>query len=236
MAEFHKKFENDDNKYFEYIDNLLDESPSIKDIIYQFPVFVGSVNLARFITLYEVYMKTINISGDILDVGTWKGFSFFTFAKLIKIFEPYSATQVHCIDWFDGMKKSEKDLVKLTGSSNKYDECSEEMINNLLNLQGLEGVGRVNNLNIITDLEGWCRERPWHRFKLIFLDCGIEEVLESSFKNLWDRLVPGGILLLDHFNSSASPSESNFVSKYCKNCEVKQISFSRSPSGYIIKK
>ena len=30
-------------------------------------------------------MKTINISGDILDVGTWKGFSFFTFAKLIKI-------------------------------------------------------------------------------------------------------------------------------------------------------
>ena len=41
MAEFHKKFEHDNSKYFEYIDNLFEEPPSIKDTIYQFPVFVG---------------------------------------------------------------------------------------------------------------------------------------------------------------------------------------------------
>ncbi len=236
MAEFHKKFEIDNKIYFEYLNNLLKESPSVEDLIHQFPVFVGSVNLARFLTLYEVYNQTKNISGDILDIGTWKGFSFFTFVKLIKIFEPYTSTQVHCMDSFEGMNKSEEYLQKITGSSNKYDECSEELTKKLLDLQGLDGIGIVNRLNIIYDLEEWCNKRPWHRFKLIFLDCGIEEVLESSFRNLWDRLVPGGILLLDHFNSSASPSESNFVSKYCKNCEIKQISFSRSPSAYIVKK
>ena len=62
MAEFHKKFIQDDTKYFEYLDNLLDDPASTKDLIHQFPVFVGSVNLARFLTLYEVYLQIKNIS------------------------------------------------------------------------------------------------------------------------------------------------------------------------------
>ncbi len=235
MTEAQQKFISDDEIYFKYLTQIKEDSPSIEDLIFQFPVFVGSVNLARLIMLYEVYNRTKELSGDILDIGTWKGFSFFAFAKFVKLFEPYSNTRVHCMDWFQGMNDTTEKLIARTGSSNNYDQISEENIRQLLRMQGLDGYAEVNNINLLTDLEDWCEKRPWHRFKLIFLDCGLEDVMEKVFVNLWDRLITGGIFMFDHFNSNASPKESYLINKYCPDRVVHQMSFSRSPTGYIIK-
>ena len=111
----------------------------------------------------------------------------------------------------------------------------EENLIKLIKLQDLEGIAYVHNINLLEDLPDWCEKHPWQRFKLIFLDCGLEDVMENVFLNLWDRLIPGGVMVFDHFNHPGSPSESDLVSKFCSGREVKQIKFSRSPSGYIIK-
>ena len=42
------------------------------------------------------------------------------------------------------------------------------------------------------------------RFKLVFIDCGIEKVLINTLPHVWSRLVKGGILILDHYNASFS--------------------------------
>ena len=70
------------------------------DMVHHFPVFVGDVNLARFICFYEMFKKVKNLSGHIADIGTWKGASFFAFLKFVKIFEKFSQTQVYGFDWF----------------------------------------------------------------------------------------------------------------------------------------
>ena len=227
MVNIHDKFEEDNNVYFSYLDSIQKQPPNSVDIIHHFPSYVGSVNLSRFLSLYEIYSLTKNLSGDLLDIGTWKGYSFFSFAKFVKIFEPYSNTTVHCMDWFSGMNPESK--------NNKYADCTENEIIELINLQNLNGIAYAHNLDLKNDLPKFCEERPWQRFKLIFIDCGDEKVIENVFKNLWDRLIPGGIMIFDHFNNSCSPSESNIIQKYCKDRKVNQVSFSRSPTGYIIK-
>ena len=43
------KFSEVDEKYFSYIDQLLESGTPTRDLIYQFPAYVGHVNLARFL-------------------------------------------------------------------------------------------------------------------------------------------------------------------------------------------
>ena len=62
------------------------EKISNLDFVYQFPVYAGEVNLARFIFFYET-KKSKRFDGYIADVGIWKGGSFFSFIKFARLFE-----------------------------------------------------------------------------------------------------------------------------------------------------
>ena len=55
------KFKKVDEEYFKYIDQLLKLEVPVEDLIFQFPAFVGHVNLARFLFLYDLYKKTIDL-------------------------------------------------------------------------------------------------------------------------------------------------------------------------------
>ena len=225
------KFARDDEVYFDYLDQLdgLWDGPT--DLLHDFPVYVGAVNLARFLSFADVYREVLDVAGDIADVGTYRGASMLTFAKLIATFEPLSATQVHGFDWFRGMTPGEGDD---PGQAGKY-VADQARLERLIELQGLGGICELHDLDLTTQLDAFMTERPWLRFKLVFLDCGIREVLESSLEHLWPRLVPGGALILDHFGGSASPSEADVVSSFTGGASVRRIPYTRSPSAYLIK-
>ncbi len=225
------KFENDDSIYFNYIKEIESFNLPIKNLIYDFPAYVGAVNIARMLTFYEIYKQTIDLSGDIADVGTYNGASMLTFAKLIKIFEPYSNTNVHGFDHFSGQEPGPNDDPT---QAQKY-VGSKHILESLISLQGLSGYTFLHDLNLITDLSDFCKKYPWLRFKLIFLDCGIENVMKETLEHFWPRLVPGGILILDHFNNGSSPTESRIVESLTSISEIKQIPFSRSPTAYVKK-
>jgi hypothetical protein len=225
------KFSEVDEKYFSYIDKLLESDFPTKDLIYQFPAYVGQVNLARFLFFYDLYKQTIGLNGHIADIGTYKGASFLFMAKMIKLFEPYSPTQAFAFDWFQGMMPGKDDDKNQLG---KY-SAEYESLNKLVELQGLSDVAIINKMDVTCELAPYFKERPWMRFKFIFVDCGIEDVLESSLENFWPRLVNGGVLVLDHYNSEASPTESRILEKYIGNLSIRQAPFNRQPTCYVIK-
>lgn len=225
------KFARDDEVYFDYLDQLdgLWDGPT--DLLHDFPVYVGAVNLARFLSFADVYRQVLDVAGDIADVGTYRGASMLTFAKLIATFEPWSATQVHGFDWFQGMAPGRGDDPAQSG---KY-VADRARLDRLIELQGLGGICELHDLDLTRDLAGFVDERPWLRFKLIFLDCGIRDVLASSLEHLWPRLVPGGALILDHYGGGASPSEAELVSSFSDGACVRRLPYTRSPSGYLLK-
>ncbi len=225
------KFSKEDGIYFDYIAELEKMDPSIKDIIYNFPVFVGQVNIARSLFFYELYKKVINLSGNIAEIGTYKGASFMLWAKLITLFEKNNPTRVYGFDWFQGMDVGEHDNAEHQGSY----KADYGTLCKLIELQGLDNVALLCKMDVTKELEGFLEERPWLRFKLIFVDCGLEHVLEASLRCLWPRLVVGGVLIVDHYGLSSSPTESDIVERYIGNRTVMQMPFNRHSSGYIIK-
>lgn len=226
------KVSKDDKIYFNYIEELEKINPPLREVIYNFPVFVGQVNIARTIFFYELYKKVQNLSGNIAEVGTYKGASFMLWAKLIKIFEPNNLVRVYGFDWFQGMNPGQNDDFDNLG---KY-KADYETLNHLIELQGLDDVALLCKMDVTTELEEFLEERPWLRFKLVFIDCGLEKVLDKSLSCFWPRLVRGGVLILDHYGLSCSPMESGIVEKYIGDHKVMQMPFNRHSSGYVIKR
>ncbi len=225
------KFTKPDEQYFSYIDKLEHLSPPLRELIYQFPVFVGSVNIARELFFYELYKKVLNLSGHICEVGTYKGASFMLWAKLIKIFEPYNMTQVYGFDWFEGMKPGDSDDANQLGGY----KADYKTLKNLIDWQGLDNIAILEKMDVTKKLEPYIADRPYLRFKLIFIDCGIKDVLEASLHALWPRLVQGGVLILDHYNMEVSPTESSIMEKYVDTRPILQMPFNRHSSGYVVK-
>jgi len=226
-----KKFKDIDKTFHDNINKIIKMDIPPIDLIHHFPVFVGHVNLAKYLFIYDLYKKCYKLAGDIADVGTWKGSSFLFCSKLVKLFEPYSYTQVHAFDWFQGMKPKENDNPNLEG---RY-TCDYESLIELVDLQDLNNIAEIHKLDLSKELDLFFKNNPHLRFKMIYIDCGIENVIKESLKFFWPRLTKGGILMMDHYNLDISPEESKHTDQIIGDNLIKKFPFSRHPTAYIIK-
>lgn len=228
------KFDAAREPYYRGIKEIKELGYTEEDFIHHYPCFTGHLTMARFLSLYEVYQKTLGIAGHIADVGVYKGASLLYFAKLTQIFEPTTLTQVHGFDWFQGNKPQgniEPDIIE--GSSTE----TYERVNNLVKAQSLDHVARLHKLDLTKDLEDFFSTHSHLQFKLAFLDTGTYEVVKSALPYFWDRLTKGGILVLDQFNFEIAPGETKAVLDFFKDKDVSIKTFSNGwmPTAYIVK-
>lgn len=225
------KHRHDNEVYFNYIKNLDGLYDSASDIIFNYPIYTGAVNIARFLSHYEAYKQVVDKSGYIADVGTHKGASLMFYAKLVKLFEPYNFTEVHGFDWFQGMEVGPKDNQSRQGLY----KGDYERLRDLISLQGYDDFTHIHKLDLTKELPAFFERNPHMRFKLIYLDCAIANVLEHAMTEFWPRLVNGGILLMDHYGHPISPQESNIMDRFIGDRVVHQFPLTRLPTGYVIK-
>jgi len=225
------KLDNQDQTYFDYIEDIENYYDGPKDLIFNFPVYAGAPNLARSFAFYELYKQVMDCAGHIADIGSFKGRTLLQFAKMVEIFEGANYTEVHGFDWFKGMHQEQYDQNK---GEVKY-VGDYERLKALISAQGLDGFTSITKIDLTTELGDFFEKYPHIRYKLIYLDCGIPEVLESCLKYFWPRLVTGGILILDHYNHQVSPQESNIVDKYIEGRAVKHVPYIRLPTAHVVK-
>lgn len=211
---------------------LMEMDISKRDLIHHFPAFIGHQTLARQITLYEAYKMTLDVAGHIAEVGVNLGFGSLLFAKLTKIFEPNSLTLVHGFDWCHGADPtSEEEHVIKKGSY-----CTpEEKVREIIRVQGLDNIVHLHNLDASKDLPAFFEENNHLQFKLVFLDCGIYDVVSECLKHLWERITPGGILLLDHYSFELAPGEMRAIRDVLPHVKWKQFPFGWMPCAYAVK-
>src|SRR5688572_23322888 len=68
-----------------------------------FPKYVRRQNLTRFLALYEIFKRVLNVKGSIIECGVNHGFGLMTWAKLSAILEPVNLTRrIYGFDTFAG--------------------------------------------------------------------------------------------------------------------------------------
>ena len=227
------KFNHRRKKFYEYIKHLKKNKTSIEDLLEHSTAYIGHMSLNRIITLYEIYKKTLKLNGHIAELGVYKGSGSLLFAKLVKIFESESLTQVHGFEWFKGTdfkNQLDNDLVK----KGTYSYDKKKLIN-LIKNQGFSNILKIHDLDISKNLVTFLKKNPHLRFKLVFLDIGINKVLDIAIPLMWERLVKGGILIFDQFNHELAPGETIAINKHLKKKKIMTIKNSWMPNAYIIK-
>jgi len=227
----HQKYAKEREDYRASLPELLKLEFKPADYIHHFPAFAGELTIARYLSLYEAYKMTVGLAGHIAEVGVDKGSVTIFFAKLCRLFEPHSLTLVHGFDWFQGAAPTAEEKHIAKGDC----RTPEELVRSLVNIQKLDSIIRIHNLDVANKLKDFLEENQHLMFKLIFVDCGIYDVVATSIEQLWPRLVPGGVFVLDHYSHEFAPGEARAVRKLLPNAIFKQFPFGWMPTAYTIK-
>lgn len=226
------KFAKRREEYHKNLDLMLAMGHEKEDFIHHFPAFVGNLTFLRSIALYELYKRTLGISGHVAEVGVYKGAGSILFGKLVQIFEPDSLTMVHGFDNFGGTRAVDENPLQVQDGNKE----NEERLRRLILLQGLESTIKIHKLDAEKDFPAFFEKHPHLRFKLVFLDSGTYEVTSEAIKAFWPRLNVGGIMVFDQYNNEVSPGETRAVTELLPNEKIETMQPSWMPNSFCVKK
>lgn len=219
-------------EYHRNLDLILGMGHAKEDFIHHFPAFVGSLTLVRNFTLYELYKRTLGISGHIAEIGVYKGAGSLLFGKLVQIHEQDSLTMVHGFDNFSGTKAVPENPLQVQDGNKE----NEERLRRLILLQNLDNTIKIHKLDAEKDFPSFFDKYPHLRFKLVFVDSGTYEVTSEAIKAFWPRLNVGGIMVFDQYNNEVAPGETRAITELLPNEKIETMQPSWMPASYIIKR
>jgi hypothetical protein len=163
----------------------------------------NSQRISKFIAYYELFKKTLNLAGDIVEFDVFKGVSLSRFALLRELFCVPASKKIIGFDVFGEFPGTEFTAGK-TARNNFISTAGvvgieKDQLERLLELRGLNKNLELVKGDITETLPKWLEQNPHSRFSLVNLDTDIYEAAVIILEKIWPRLVNGGVLLVDDY-------------------------------------
>lgn len=224
--------------------------PDIEDIIFSDAFFYENAfyltsphsRIAKLFSHYELFKLTIGLPGDIVECGVFKGASLSRLVKFRNIFENSFSKKVIAFDAFGEFPlHKEKHIQGDTESREKYIKesgaCSiskEKLMHFFKKTNSDENIKLIKGDVSITIPE-YIDKNPQLKISLLNIDVDLYRPTSDCLKYFYDRVVKGGVIMLDDYNGfpGATKAIDEFFSDKTA-VDIKKLSWSFSPS-YIIK-
>jgi hypothetical protein len=240
-----------EDAFFEKLDRLVAKWPhDARHYLDLFPVYASRRSFIRQLAHYELFKLTVDLPGHYADFGVYFGKSFFSWHKFLETFTP-TATHKKVIgfDSFEGFPglaaqdgeidgRIQKQAGGLSSSSFLEEFCA------LLALHNEDAVipaarGSIVQGDICKTLPAWLKDNPEARFCLLNLDVDIYEPTRVILEGCWDRLVPGGVLILDEYATSKWPGETLAWDEFARDREIEKpltrFPWANAPGAWLVK-
>lgn len=175
--------------------------------------------IQKMITKIQIYNSVKHLNGDIFEFGVFKGASLALWLQLIKLHEYNGLTSVVGFDFFDKDetlqtldsdlksrmshvidRAQDKDEIKIDTIRQK---CQKILPNRTILIKGDACDTSLSFKN----------QNPGARIKLLYLDMDIDKPTYAVLTNLWSKVVPDGIVVLDEYGFHKW-DESNAVDRF----------------------
>ncbi|WP_208999402.1 TylF/MycF/NovP-related O-methyltransferase [Roseibium sediminis] len=200
--------------------------------------FSDPTRLNKALAQYELYKKIVDLPGDILELGVFKGLSLLRFASFRNCLEDQSSRKIIGFDTF-GYFPTEKlttseDLdfihsyVASAGVGLSVEELEDVLRGkNFLNVDLVKG-------NVFETIPTYLEDNPATRIALLHLDMDVLEPTAFALEHLYDRVVSGGVIIFDDYQAVAGATIAidRFIAD--KGLQLKKLSHYRVPA-YTIK-
>jgi hypothetical protein len=181
--------------------------------IENFPKYVRRQNLTRFLALYEIFKRIINVKGSIVECGVYKGFGISSWAKLSAILEPVNLTRrIYGFDSFEGFPDvSQKDSNQIK-KGDLFADCQAE-INELMQIHDTTRfLGHIPKVELIKGdakktIPKFIEENQHLVVSLLFLDFDLYEPTKIALESFLPRMPHGAIIAFDELDNPLWPGE-----------------------------
>ena len=183
-----------------------------------FPKYVRRVPLKRFLAMYEIYKRILQIKGSIVECGVFRGFGLMSWAKLSAILEPENLTRrIYGFDTFAGFPSlSAADASRNPSSTNRVGDLTADSYAELLELiqeydkdRYLGHIPKVELVkgDIVDTAPRFVEGHPHAVVSLLFLDCDLFEPTVAALKAFRPLMPKGGIIAFDELDNPKWPGE-----------------------------
>lgn len=237
-------------------DVLLEEMGNLDDVIQHIGIFQSRMWFTKMLEQYEIFKLAMDRPGHIVELGVYKGESFFNWARFVEIFNMGEReTRVIGFDNFQGFANlNEKDKTQKNQSEQGALAVKEGGFN-----PGDRAYGRIKKLmeifeadhfvpqkprleiingNIEQTVPEYVAKNPGLRISLLHLDCDVYEPTLVALKHLYPLVVSGGVVVLDEYGQEKFAGESAAFDEYFGSNRpvVTKSHLVSNPSAYFIKR
>ena len=214
------------------------------DIFKNFNSLILSSDLERIKKLLvreKIFQETIEIPGDIVECGVFKGTGVIYWLKLLKIFSSNSRKKIIGFDLFDAFNDDQAQEYE----KEKIQEFVKEANFNGQDMQELFDIATSLAMNdrfdlikgdIVQTSKQYAENNKGFRISLLHLDLDTYNATKSALENFYENVSKGGIILIDEY-AERGWGESDAIDEFFrdKNVEIKSVPNSSKPTAYIKK-
>lgn len=202
-----------------------------------FPKYVPTQDLRKFVCRYELFRKILNIHGSIIECGVLFGGGLMTWAHLSEIFEPINHTRkIVGFDTFSGFESlSDKDKTTIASHGRKGGlaiDSFEDLTTGIGLLDRTRLLKHINKVELVRGdvaytIPQYLENNPHLVISLLWLDFDVYEPTSIALKYLVDRIPKGGIIAFDELNHEVWPGETVAVREELglDNLHIQRFSF-----------
>ncbi len=185
--------------------------------------FSHKSRMNKMLAHYELYKTIITLPGHVFEFGVYKSASLVRFATFRDALENDFSRKIVGFDAFgkfptDNLKvKADLDFIEEFEGAGGYGLHKEE-VEKVLTNKGFENFELVKG-NVFDTLPEYLNCNPEVRIALLHLDMDVKEPTDLALELLYERVVPGGLIVFDDYN--AVEGETISVDNFVKNNGLK---------------
>lgn len=219
------------------------------DAVTRFPVYARRIHLRRFLAHYELFRQTIDLPGDIVELGFYRGLSLLSWANFLEVHQVSDRRKkVLGFDTGKGLTGvGQEDLsasgqeVAIEGSLSASAHLNElsEAIEIFDRDRFVPWKARVELIwgDVRETVPAYAEANTGLKISLLHFDMDIYEPTKVGLDCLFSRVVRGGVVIFDEYAVPEWPGETQAVDEFFKDTGyvVKKFPWAPAPGGYVIK-
>lgn len=196
--------------------------------------------IRKLLVRYELFKESLNVPGDIVECGVFKGVGFMYWLKLLKIYASGSTKKVIGFDTFSSFADSLLDYEKKSAGSftneAEFEGVNPDEILKAADEAGLGDMAELIDGDINETAKKYVESNPGFRISLLHLDFDTYHGTLHALENFYKLVVPGGLIVLDEY-AQRGWGESDAVDEFFegKSVSIRTVEHSSQPTAYIIK-
>ena len=196
-----------------------------------FPKYVRRQNLTRFLVLYEIFKKIVDVKGSIIECGVHQGFGILTWAKLSAIIEPVNLTRrIYGFDTFGGFPDLDAKDRSAASEHVRAGDLAANSHDEIMELAAVHDstrfIGHIPKVKLVKGdaaktIPEFIATHPHLLVSLLFLDFDLYEGTKVALEQFVPRMPKGAIIAFDELDNPLWPGETVAMAEFCERSKLR---------------